>query len=220
MKVEREAKLRLTAEEASRIDASWGPPRESVQQENLYLDTPTGALQAVRGGLRLRRERLLDAKEHAPGRVWLTFKGPSSEEAWFAERSERERRVEAAEAQRILDLLESGPAIAGHLAQVVPRELRARIAREGLRPIGRLINERRTYLIDLPSAAGPRTVAIEVDRVRFPDGAIEYELEIEWPPESGGFPERAVRERLVAIGVGWRPETRSKLARLLSRSEG
>lgn len=235
--MEREAKLRLSMEEAAKIESAWGPPHETLLQRNYYFDTPRLKLRGLHSGLRLRHERLV-ARRGIPtakrrgkrpdslDRYWLTFKGPALGEGALISRIENETSLDAAGAQGILESLGDGQAVARMIGAIVPSIILRDIRAQGLRRLGQLINERRIFPIDLGirserSEAGGSPAGssahLEVDRILFPDETVEHELEVEWPASAGPFPETALRDRLARIGIAWRPESRSKLARLFER---
>jgi uncharacterized protein YjbK len=154
--VEREIKLRL-ADEASwlRLQAVLGDPSASLDQVNVYLDTPSLEVAGRRGMLRLRGQ----------DGVWsLTWKRGLRMERGYFEALEVECPLDEAAGQcPDLSVLE-------HLPPV--RALRADGIAEPLALRGEVRNLRQRY--PLTDCA-----VLELDRTTFPGGRVEFEVEVE-----------------------------------------
>jgi uncharacterized protein YjbK len=207
---EREFKYRIPDERAlERLAARLGGPR-SVQslQRNVFFDTPRQDLRARHLALRLRDEE---------GAFSLTLKGPAQgPQAPLASREEEERALGAREAQAILEgaldpleaLLRLGAR--GPLFECA-REL---VGREPVQICGGFDNER-TRLGPLVFPPGSTAGHVfELDRTRFPDGSLDFELELELAgTEDPGPIAQALEALLRELGIA--PETApSKAARL------
>jgi uncharacterized protein YjbK len=213
---ERELKLSLTAEEAERLQRHLGGPLRVLLQRNHYLDTPDERLRSRRIGLRLREETLL-TDPPAPPRYLLTAKGPSRREEAIRDRPEIEVSLTAAAAG---DILRAGidPARSG----LAPLRWAAREA-AGARvaALGSIENLRRIYR--LAPGAGQPPLELELDRTTYPDGSLEYELEVEYPPGEAHPPADAdplagaIRDLLTSLDIPWRPSPAGKFRRFLER---
>jgi len=171
--VEREFKLFLPSESALEAVAQrlGGPRLAPVQQENHFLDTPSGALRAARLALRLRAEA---------GRHLLTLKGPAERSGSLAERPEEEREVAAPVAAAILsgrhEPLGELPA-----DSALVQRARACVGDSPLHVVGTFRNER-TRIGPLPfPGADDAPLTFELDRTTFGAGTVERELEVEIP---------------------------------------
>ena len=199
---ERELKLELTEAEARRLQAACGPAERILIQRNTYLDTRDGCLRARHYGLRLRHERQGDREGYI-----LTLKGPTRRSDAMVVRSEDEVALSATAATEIL--------AEGLRPERAPLERLKELAEElGLAHIvslGSMENERTVLVLrDVPVAR------LELDRSRYPDGSIAYELEVELP-EAAEEIVAAVRRALAAWGLPWRPQTQGKFSRFLAR---
>ncbi len=154
--MEREVKLRL-ADEASwqRLQAVLGDPSASLDQVNLYLDTPSLEVAGRRGMLRLRRQ---------DGTWSLTWKRGLRMEQGYFEALEVECPLDEAAGQ-CPDL-----AALEHLPPV--RSLRADGVAGPLALQGEVRNLRQRY----PLTDGS---VLELDRTTFPGGRVDFEVEVE-----------------------------------------
>lgn len=197
---ERELKLALTAEEADRLEAAYGPPQRILHQQNTYLDARDGRLRRERIGLRLRREREGEAE-----RYLLTLKGPTQWSAGLAVRREDEVALTIAAAAVIFrDGLDPHAAPLAAL-----RALAADLSLGHMEPLGTMNNER--TILPLPGQPG---ILLELDRSHYPDGSTACEVEVERPPGAAD-PAPAVRAALSTGGIAWRPQTQGKFSRFL-----
>lgn len=167
------------------------------RQENLYFDTRN--LRLLRGLAMLR------ARAVAGGKVSLTLKSGTELEAGYFSSEEVEADITGA----ILAELRRDPASMFRHDLAPVRALRARFGEPKLVLIGTLRNERARFLA--------QRFLVEVDRMTFPDGTEEYEVELE--TEERG----AAREWLLGefrrLGVRAEPGRETKLERLLRRHQ-
>lgn len=211
--VEREFKLRIPDEPSfaallERLGARGAVP---VRQVNHFFDTAARDLRSARIALRLRAE---------DGSWTLGLKGPESGPSGgagaFAERPEEELEVDSIEAEAVLAGTRCPLAAleAGLGAEPLVTAARRRAGDAPLLHLGSFENERtRVGPRALPGdPEGPRLV-VELDRVRFPDGAVERELELEVPAGGDANATWSALERLFS-SVGIAPESvPSKAAR-------
>ena len=221
MPTERELKLKLSAAEAEKLADILGPPVETIEQLNYYLDTADGALRSHRQMVRLREESIVRSPIHSLPeiRFVLTLKGGSQTDGLISVRNEQEMTVEAVAAKNILAtglLLEDAPL--ENLRQVgidlgVPT-----IYNQGL-----LKNRRQMFdlnvLIPLASKT-PSEIQMALDRSIYPDKSVDFEAEIELPSSLTAFPEGFVRRLALLFsgaGINWAPGNTSKFRRWLER---
>lgn len=184
--LEIELKYRLAnEEEMTRLEAVLGDPMERLNQTNRYW------LPAAPPGVALRIREVGGASEATVKRA-----GPAPEDGLFVHEEETE-------------LLDAGAVVAVLTGERPIQDLPL-VARTGLqgpfRYVGLLLTRRNVYRIDgLP---------VETDRVTFPDGTKEYEVEVE-AMDAGAL--RGVLLALAArAGVSLRPSTDTKLGRFLA----
>lgn len=238
----REVELKLglpsAAEHARLLEAleAAGGFVRAVRQENLFLDGTRGEVSAVGITLRVRIEQ-----GDGPSRAMLTLKAGHTRRGEVMDRAEWECPLPLdpaavrADPSRLLTL-DLDPV--RELLRLLPG-LRA------LQLLGGFTNERRVYCVPLEVAAATATCATtpptpvskttaatagavravetlwELDRASFPDGSIEYELEV----ELGGLPPEieaeavvaAIRAELVRLDVLTMEQPRSKYARFRER---
>lgn len=185
--LETELKYRLTSEEEmTRLEAVLGEPIERLAQANRYW------LPTVPPGVALRVREVGGESEATVKRA-----GPAPMDGLFIHEEETER-------------LDAGTAVA-LLTGERPLEDLPLVTKTGLqgpfRYVGLLLTLRNVYRIDgLP---------VETDRVTFPDGAKEYEVEAE------AIDADALRSELLALaalaGVSLRASKDTKLGRFLAR---
>jgi hypothetical protein len=191
---EREFKYRIPDEERFQalVKRLGGAGARPVTQRNHFFDTRRASLRAHEFALRLREE---------DGRCTLTLKGPArGPVAAVTAREEVERAVGAAEAHAIRagarDPLEAlgraggdGPLHARALAFLGGQQLVAQ---------GSFENERtRIGPSALPGVTS--LLLFELDRTRFPDGRVDFELEVEIGPEEDSTRVAAALEALLRI---------------------
>ena len=107
--------------------------------------------------------------------------------------------------------LDAGRAV-GFISGEIPIDELSLVARGGLkgpfRYVGLILTRRHVYHVD--------GLSIEVDKVTFPDGTEDFELEVESPDAA------AFRSKLLDLadqaGVALRPSEKTKLGRLLDRA--
>jgi hypothetical protein len=209
---ERELKLRLVSREGFlrlRDGPEWGRRDAPEPQVSHYFDTAGHALARSRAILRIREGK---------GR-FLAFKQGAEERPGFFDSVE----VEAAVGEDVLAAALRDPASLLALASPPVAELTRRFGRPALAWTGRLENERVRRTIDAGSAppGWRRPIVLEVDRVVFPDGLAEHELEVEIGPDDDPCAAEAwVLDSLRARGIDALPERLTKLERLLARLQG
>ena len=192
---EDEIKFRLAgAEDLRRLLAGLPGPADVVAQENIYLDTADLRLAGRMAMLRIRVSGP-DAR--------LTLKRGTEVEAGYF----RSIEVEAALAAEVLEGILADPPSVWRLDLPPVGEARSLIGEAPLAVIGRLRNERSAF-----RAEGFR---VEVDRMVFPDGSAEYEVELETAE-----PDRARRwlgGEFARLGVRAEPGRETKFERLLRK---
>lgn len=210
--VELEIKLLVDADEAERLATSLGEPRRLEQQHNVYFDAPDGAWGRAGFGVRLRST--------GGAAVTLTLKGRGHNVGDFVSRGEWELELPAARWPALTTGHEPLAPELDRLVQTAGVSLPPALPR-GLAPFGFTETTRRVFALP---GEGP-TLALELDRTRYPDESIVHEVELEIPDDSH---EPAARTRLEAAlgraGVAYRPSNVSKLQRLMlvldRRAEG
>ncbi|MFH1145302.1 MAG: CYTH domain-containing protein [Candidatus Eisenbacteria bacterium] len=205
--IEQEYRFALSRDEFRRLRQALAPPLGSVLQENHYLDTESWALRLRGYGLRLRIE---DGTPRL-----LTLKGPAREEGGdrlrgITRREETESPVPPGTAPEILE----GRRPLGDLGLDLPAVLMDHATQRVL-VWGRIETRRRTYRPGLPECERLPAFLFELDEVRFPNGRVDHELEVEWQGTAGRALDRALHEFLEHLGIPVRPRNSSKLARLL-----
>ncbi len=220
MKIEQEYRFALTAAEYDRLRTSLCEPLHIHRLRNHYFDTAAEDLRRRGFGLRLREQE---------GRYRLAWKGPNratAEEAsgGISRRWEEEREIPATKARK---MLEEGATLGELAAESLPGNSRLPAEIEPLRAdrvrtIGWVETERATYGISnigtQDRGAGADQPALEkacleLDRVRFPGGRTDHELEVEWSGGDGAFLGRRLRGWLAGLGIDARPQPETKLAR-------
>ena len=204
MKIEQEYRFALTAEEYDRLRMSLGEPLHLHRQRNHYFDTTAEDLCRRGFGLRLREQE---------GRYRLAWKGPdqaTAEEAsvGISRRREEEHEIPTQEART---MLEEGAVLGQLEADLVSNGFRMPAEIESLRgdrvrTIGWVETERATYALS-------GEACLELDRVRFSDGRIDHELEVEWSGGDGLSLGQRLRAWLTGLGIEARPQPETKLAR-------
>ncbi len=208
MGLERELKLALTPEESAVLEAHLGPPIRVTSQQNLYLDSAEGHLRREQIGLRLRIERSR-AAESSGTRFILSLKGPSRRKGELVERTEEEAEIDRAVAERI-----QAGGLDPHTSDLPGLAPAAR--RLGIRQViclGSVENERRVLALPLPDE---RSAELDLDRTRYPDGNIDWEVELELPEGQSG-PVQRLRDLFTELGIAWRPHSEGKYSRFLKR---
>jgi len=184
--LETELKYRLTSEEEmTRFEAVLGEPNERLAQANRYW------LPAAPLSVALRIREVGGASEGTVKRA-----GPAPVDGLFVHEEETER-------------LDAGTAVA-LLTGERPFEDLPLVTKTGLqgpfRYVGLLLTRRNVYRID--------GMPVETDRVTFPDGTKEFEVEVE------AFHAEALRGQLLALAararVSLRPSKDTKLGRFLA----
>jgi uncharacterized protein YjbK len=167
-------------------------------QVNIYLDSADLLLARAMTMLRIRSV--------AGRRPLLTLKSGTEVEAGYFRSRELETEIPA----DLLPEIRRRPEALLGLDLAPVRELRERFGEPPLVVIGVLINERSDF-----RAGG---LVLEVDRMTFPDGSEEFEVEVETtdPRQARSWVEAEFRR----LGVSATPSRRTKFERLLSRIPG
>jgi uncharacterized protein YjbK len=204
---EQEFRFALTPPEYARLRSAWGGPRTVVRQANHYLDSPSGALRSRGYGLRLRIEN--------GRRQLLTLKGPPLEPPGERHLGMSVRaEIEADLSPQAATALLTGGGLLADLGLPLPNGLEA-CRGEHVQVFGRLETERSLHAVALPEAPPGFRGEFALDRVHFPNGTVEHELEVEWTGPPGRDLARALHDLLRGLGIQVRPQSLSKLARLL-----
>jgi uncharacterized protein YjbK len=170
---------------------------EIERQENIYLDTP---------GFRMARSLAMLRIRTSPDRsdgAMLTLKRGTEVEAGYFQSLE----VEAPLPPGAVDRIRRDPPAVYGLDLPPVAELKALFGELPLVAIGVLRNERTRI------ECGGRV--LEIDRMTFPDGTEEYELEVE-TSDPAGTRAWLVRE-LTGLGVAAEPGRETKFERLLRK---
>ncbi|MGH9362465.1 MAG: CYTH domain-containing protein [Thermoanaerobaculia bacterium] len=164
----------------------------SDRQENLYLDTADLRISSGGAMLRVRRS--------GSGAI-VTFKAGAELEAGYFRSTEIEAPIDPPALSSIL----KHPSSLYRLPLAPAEILRARFGELSLEVVGTLTNDRSRF------RAG--AYLVEVDRLLFPDGSEEYEVEVETerPEEARAWLEAEFRR----LSVRAAPSRQTKLARLL-----
>jgi uncharacterized protein YjbK len=172
-----------------------GTPLGAERQENIYLDTADLRLAGSLVMLRIRRR----GGEGAP---LLTWKSGTEVEAGFFRSTEVEAEIPPGKQAEVL----AQPSLLYRLDLPPVAELRARFGEVPLLVQGSLATERARFQGD--------GFVVEVDRMSFPDGSEECEVEVETerPEEARAWLLREFRR----VGVRAEPSSETKYARLLS----
>lgn len=191
---ETELKYRLSGERSyRRLCAFLGAPAEEWEQINHYYQSEDGTIPGKEGVIRIRVEK---------GSVLLTVKRAGSLHGGLA----RSVEVEAPWQGKADAIPPDGAALwrAGHSG------LRALAAEHGgpfhLVHVGRMVNRRKTYRL-------PGGLLLEVDESRYPDGARDFEVELETADPEQDRPK--LLELLRRAEVRFSPQTETKYQRFL-----
>lgn len=191
---ETELKYRIAGERAYRRLCSFlGPPAEEWEQINHYYQSEDGTIPGKEGVIRIRAEK---------GRVLLTVKRAGSLLGGLAKSVE----VEAPWKKKGGVFPPDGDSLwgAGHAG------LQALAAEHGgpfrLVHVGRMMNRRKTYRLQ-------GGLLLEVDASRYPDGARDFEVELETAEPERDRPK--LLEILRRAGVRFFPQTETKYQRFL-----
>jgi uncharacterized protein YjbK len=200
--MENEIKLLLdNADDLLRLLSELGAPRPTLHQFNLYFDSARGGWAHEGWAVRLRREDQV---------LWLTVKTAGVVEGDFVRRGEWERTLPIEDLER---LAEGGAVLGIEVVRLLEEHdvaLPESLAPEELFVVGTMENLRRRAL--LPGA--PDHV-VELDETTYPNGDVCYEAEMEVAdPALARVAVEALRECFVRAGLGWKPSTESKRARL------
>lgn len=195
--LERELKLRLQDGEAAGLLARvLGEPFEIVEQLNVYLDTRARQVASSRSMVRLRREG---------GRWSLTYKRGLRVQAGYFEAREVEVPLAALPQTDWSELGLSG------LEDLAPLEaLRADGVPGELAISGEVHNRRSRYRLS-------QGEVLELDRTRFPDGRVDWEVEVETrrPDEVRGL----LADLAQRAGILFEEQDKTKYERFLEALE-
>ena len=180
--VEHELKIGLPNEKAYQdlLNALAQAELKVVEQINHFFDTPERCLNTRRFILRLRQEDEI---------FYLTAKGKSkrSEDPLWSKKVEVESVIDVDLAQSILRgeacplVLLSENAQVGDEGRILLLTMRELVGTSVLSSIGKFSNRRTRCPIRVGSLEQAKTLELEVDRTRFPNGRIDCEVELEIP---------------------------------------
>jgi len=215
---ESEIKLALTEEEIARLRPRLGEPASRLRQVNYFYETPGDDLAGVRASLRVREERHVDGTAE---KLTLTVKEAGVRAGALMVRPEMEAEIEPP----VWDAIRSGER---HFADInlAPigrlKELLANFARLEIVLLGKFETERDVFRFkpDVRTTsgtnlwAGDAPLEVLLDRVSYPDGSVEWELESELPQAEAGKAVRILRVLFSQVDIDWRPSAHGKYVRL------
>jgi hypothetical protein len=209
--IETELKLGLPDERAWRWIHDQLGPGPVVEQVNDFFDDPAAPLRAARIGIRLRRElwttrsqqplesytlALKADADHAlaPGGGAPTPLDPPVTRS-LARRIELETPLDRKTYEAIRrDGLRLEPWVE-RWRSVAPTRidrsaldplfamLEAQLGSQRIRPFGGFINHREILALDVEQNGSPLRITLELDRTTFPNGRVDFELEVELRPD-------------------------------------
>jgi uncharacterized protein YjbK len=189
--MEQELKLRLpTRGDYERLQDLLGRPDRRLEQHNAYLDTAGAELRARRVMARLRDEN---------GALLLTVKWKAGHADGYFQAEEEEVRLEAPSAAQAVETGEAARVLRDLCPELQNLEL------AGLRVLGGIRNLRQSFRLD--------GFELELDHSTYPDGAEDFELELETnrPEAAWKLLERLLRDS----GARGEPQTQTKYERFL-----
>lgn len=199
--IETELKLMLDGEPAwleVREALSAIVPGSRIHQTNVYFDTPTGELRARRWMVRVRKE------ETAAGAQFeVTAKDRVVDSVGALSSRERTDTLDESDARAVLAMATPLTALEGELCRSLAEALT-----EPLYPIGAVSNTRDVFVL-------PSGYLVELDQTTFPDGRVDFEIEMELKGEhqSLGGARAALAEVLPSFDVAALPGSPSKFKR-------
>ncbi len=164
-------------------------------QENFYFDTPSLHLADHLTMLRIRTT--------SSGPARLTLKSGTEVEAGYF----RSTEIEAVLSREVLKRVHREPGFLYHLDLKPVKELRARFGELPLVLVGELLNERCRF-----QSGG---FLIELDRMTFPDGTQEFEVEVE--TRDPGLARAWLLEEFQRLGIRPEPGRQTKFERLVRK---
>jgi uncharacterized protein YjbK len=176
----REIELKFALTDAAELEklsaALGGTAGPTVEQINHFFDTAELDLHREKHVLRLREEDR--------SRYLVTAKGPGgSEDGALSERTELETNVDPSTAQAILEGSTSALSVLEQaLGAEAPllKNLRTLAGGKALNSVGKFENTRTPQGVSVDLGGGiTRRVVFELDRTVFPNGRIDFEVEIE-----------------------------------------
>jgi uncharacterized protein YjbK len=195
--MEQELKIRLTGrDDYERLERRLGPALRGLEQLNAYLDTPALELRARRIMARIRQ--LADGEP-----LRMTVKWGATRQDGYFQAEEVERDLQAVTPELAIA---SGEA-ARTLHELCPEARGLDLG--GLRLLGCLRNRRKLYVLD--------GFELELDHSTYPDGAEDYELELETAEREAAV--QRVTLLLQEAGARGEPQTLTKFERFLSHLE-
>lgn len=191
MGTEKELKYALDEQGYEALKTLLGEPQERVLQVNVYLDLADNRMDRLYGTLRLRQEE--DAR-------MVTYKRGRTQRGAYFELSEWEAPL----TEEQFSSLRNGVVQPHWWNELEPlRRFREDVPdADRLRAQGQVENLRIRYPLPTGDLA-------ELDRTVFPDGRVDYELEVETEDP------KAVDRHLHGLGVPLDPQTRTKYRRFL-----
>ncbi|HEY4157418.1 MAG TPA: CYTH domain-containing protein [Polyangiaceae bacterium] len=176
LEVELKFRLADAAAQSALIRALGGTGGPSVEQRNHFFDTAERDLGRAKYTLRLREER---------GRGYLlTAKGPErrSFDGMLTEKLEREGPLDARTAQSLLDGYAAPLAVLSELLGAnadVCVALREAAGERVVSEVGSFANTRTPLAVEVDVRGVHWPAVFEFDRTVFPDGRVDFEVEVE-----------------------------------------
>ena len=179
-----------------------GQPEREEHQRNVFFDTAERSLGKKGWALRVR-------VENDCGRI--TLKGAKTHQSGAAVRDEIEAEISRTLACQIAGL-EADLMALEHEPVVKAREL---IGKKAVKPVVQFQNLRMKKAMRLEDYE----YTFEVDKTEFPDGSVDYELELELPDVSRiEWVNTRLQRIMSSLNIPFEPQPESKLARALKRS--
>ena len=199
-RLETEIKLRIDSfPDYLKLLGCLGPMDTEEHQRSAFFDSEDQRLGQAGWALRVRIEGR---------RGLITLKGMASDHGLAVTRREIEAEVPRAVASEVCDLRRDILSLDAEPVEVVKRDFPG-ISLTRLVMFDNLRRSRRMQL-------GDGVYTLEVDKTQFPDGSVEYELEVEvTDPEEAERVEEHLRRMFGSLGIPFVRQSETKLARAL-----